>query len=669
MRRSGKISLCLVVLSAGLATAAAGNAGAAGGGRTLVGNGSVVLSSLPGVAGSDGLANPETTPGREEESAPAGGGGGPEVEAPKARNAAVAGAGPEVSLTFAGLDHRDNRLANGGNQFSSEPPDQALCVGPNHVLEGVNTVMRVFDKSGQPAGDTVSFNEFFGYAPSIDRATGVFGAFITDPVCHFDADTGRYFLVVLTLDQDPTTGGFTGKNRLDIAVSDSDDPTGSWHRFQLPVQNDGTEGTPDHQCDVGTSDPDQTNPRACIGDYPHIGADRYGFFITTNEYSFFGDGSKGGAAYTGSQIYAISKRGLAAGGSLPPVVQFEQPRLGPFRSFTVIPAISPAGKASGDNKGTEFFLSSTLGDGSETGNLAPTEQRIGVWAVTNTKSLDSSAPNLALTNQLISASTYALPPPATQKDGPTPLRDCLNDRSDLIDVGVGCWGALLDTVPAAVEPLATLDSSDTRMGQVVYSNGRLWSTIGTAVRVDGDDHHGDSSTNRSGDEHHSSNVRAGVLWMSVSASVKKGRLSAETKKSGYLGVAGNNLTYAAVGVSPSGKVVLGMTVTGDDHYPSAGYAVISDGGHTVSKPVVRIIQEGAGPQDGFSAYGSLGGNPDSTSRWGDYGATAMDGDTLWLANESIEQTCTFDEFLADSSCGGTRTFLANWGTRVTALHL
>ena len=48
----------------------------------------------------------------------------------------------------------------------------------------------------------------------------------------------------------------------------------------------------------------------------------------------------------------------------------------------------------------------------------------------------------------------------------------------------------------------------------------------------------------------------------------------------------------------------------------------------------------------------------------------MDGSTLWVASESIEQSCTLDEYLAApiGSCGDTRTALANWGTRVTGLR-
>ena len=47
------------------------------------------------------------------------------------------------SASVNGLTHRDQRLANGGNQFSLEPPDQALCVGNGFMVEAVNSVLRV----------------------------------------------------------------------------------------------------------------------------------------------------------------------------------------------------------------------------------------------------------------------------------------------------------------------------------------------------------------------------------------------------------------------------------------------------------------------------------------------------------------------------------------------
>ena len=48
---------------------------------------------------------------------------------------------PEINVAFDGLNFRQQRLANRGNQFSVEPPDQALCVGNGSVLESVNDVV------------------------------------------------------------------------------------------------------------------------------------------------------------------------------------------------------------------------------------------------------------------------------------------------------------------------------------------------------------------------------------------------------------------------------------------------------------------------------------------------------------------------------------------------
>ncbi len=648
MRRTTAAAFAVALLAAGM-TMVAGSPASAATGSPLTSAGSVRLAGLNGVIGADGLEAPEFAKGEEND---AGGDHGRPTAAPRVDATPVRAAGAEAALTWAGLNHRDNRLANGGNQFSSEPPDQALCVGPNHVLEAVNTVLRVYDKAGNAGSPVISMNEFFGYPPAIDRTTGAFGAFLTDPVCHFDTTTGRYFLVVLTIDQDVATGDFTGANRLDIAVSKTSDPTGDWWRYKLPVQNDGTEGTPNHGCDPDPEPvPQETHPAACIGDYPHIGADRYGFFITTNEYSFFGDGTNGGAGYTGSQIYAISKSKLAAGPSASPAVtSFESPKLGPFNSFTVWPAVSPDHRFADEAGGTEYFLSSTLGDGSETGNTAPSENRIGVWAVSNTRTLDSASPNLSLTNRLIRADDYSLPPKATQKNGPTPLRECVNDTTLATPFGPGCWQFLLNDEPAHDEVLTDIDANDTRMQQVVYANGLLFGALDTAVRT---------GRGRNSEE------RAGVLWVGVAARVFRGNLFAATFASGYVGLENNDITYPALGFTSSGKVVMAATVSGDDHYPSASYTVISD-----RHPVVRIISEGKGPDDGFTGYKAFVGDP-PRPRWGDYGATAFDGDTLWVASESIEQSCTLAEYLTApiGSCGATRTALANWGTRVTGLHL
>src|SRR4029453_2887750 len=70
-----------------------------------------------------------------------------------------------------GLDHADQRLAAGGNQFSLEPPDQVLGVGhesPNgpefgpEVVESVNDALTFYDASSSQFTPPISLSEFYG---------------------------------------------------------------------------------------------------------------------------------------------------------------------------------------------------------------------------------------------------------------------------------------------------------------------------------------------------------------------------------------------------------------------------------------------------------------------------------------------------------------------------
>ena len=114
-------------------------------------------------------------------------------------------AGPRLLKSFDGLTLRDQRLANGGNQFTVEPPDQGLCAGNGFVLETVNDVLRVYDKNGKALSGVVDLNTFYGYPAAIVRPAGPFGPSLTDPSCYYDPQVKRFFQLVLTLDVDPAS--------------------------------------------------------------------------------------------------------------------------------------------------------------------------------------------------------------------------------------------------------------------------------------------------------------------------------------------------------------------------------------------------------------------------------------------------------------------------------
>jgi hypothetical protein len=567
---------------------------------------------------------------------------------PTVASLGLAASNPELGASFNGLTSRDQRLANGGNQFSVEPPDQALCVANGFVLESVNTVLRVNSTSGANLTGVQDLNTFYGYPAQINRTTGVFGPFITDPVCLFVPAINRWVQLVLTIDQIPSgplAGAFLGTNHLDLAISNTANPTGSWTVYRIPAQNDGTQGTPDNGCP--TPDPDDapgaTNPRAEIGDYPHVGMDANGIYISTNGYCLFS------SQYNGAQLYAIGLRQLS-GPSLPSSLTFDHfpnTRVDGSPGFTVWPATSFPGEHSTENGGTEYFLSTIAGDGTETGNPTGTAKRVGLWALTNTSSLNTASPNVKLTSRLVNSQTYTFPPLSDQRPGPTPLRDCLNDTTLPTPFGPGCWQFFLVEEPAHDEVLSRPDSLDGRMQQVWFVNGILWGAAGTGVNVGGEE-------------------KAGIAWFNVEPKINgAGKVEGKIKKEGYLALANNNLTMPALAMLPSGEGAIAFSVLGEDFFPSAGYVTIDESGSVSS---VHIAAAGLGPDDGFTSYKAFVGDPPRT-RWGDYGAAWTDGNDIWIASEYIGQTCTFAQYVTApiGSCGGTRVSLTNWFTRISAL--
>lgn len=557
--------------------------------------------------------------------------------APVAPGVGVSSSGLPVLSSFDGLNHFQQRHANGGNQFSVEPPDQGLCAGNGFVVEAVNDVIRVYAPSGAPMNGVEDLNTFFGYPAAINRHTGARGQFVTDPSCYYDSDTNRWFVDVLTLDTFSSSGDFTGANHLDIAVSTSGDPTGSYVIYRTQVQDDGNNGTPNHGC-TGIAPYGQTTVptfvNACLGDYPHLGADANGLFITTNEYSFFGND------FHGSQIYAFSKSQLAANAATVNVTQFDTHGMDNGNSgFTIWPATAPHDLNSSANGGTEYFMSSnaadeTHGNGSSIGPRQ--SNQLLVWSVTDTSAIDTMPSDLSLSHGSLGVGPYVVPARSEQKAGSTPLIDCLNKKSCAVNFLLGARD------PFAPEHEYPLDSNDTRMQQVVFADGMLWGALDTAVNS-------------------SANTRAGIEWFVVNPTGG----SAKLVNSGYLAVSQENVTYPAIAVTPSGQGVIAFTLLGRDFFPSAAFASINAGG----TGAVQLAAQGLGPADGFSGTAVFNAPNPPRPRWGDYGAAVVDGSNIWVASEYIGQTCDLATYIATgAACGNTRTSIANWDTRVTEVN-
>jgi hypothetical protein len=675
------LALAVVALTASVGTATGASAASS---VPLAGTGSPQTGPFTPW---DGVSGDETAGGAAEEGPDAYGGnivdkslsGGPGNGA-SASSGQRAKSNPSFNFGFQGLNHYQQRYSRGGNQFSVEPPDQGMCAGNGYVVEAVNDVFNVYSQStgasllpdntatnivaGFPrnVNHAIDLNSFYGYGPAINRTTGVRGEFVTDPSCLYDAATQRFFVVSLTLDPQvpgPCQGVFSCQNHLDLAVSQTADPTGGWNIYRINVTNDGTNAG-------------GVNPGPYLGDYPHMGADANGIYLTTNAYPWHGNG------FSGAQIYALSKAQLAAGAASVTVqhintygtVNAPSDAGSTQPGFTLWPAQSPGTSFNGDNGGTEYLMSSNAADeaqkpvsgaaGSRTSN------QLVVWSLTNTSSLNTASPAVGLSNQVIPAEQYGVPPKQQQPgsgsapDTTVPQGHCLNDTTTLLFNGAtGCWQLLVGPTAhaAGAEVVAKPDSNDTRMQQVMWANGKLWGSLDTAINPD------------------NGPQRAGIAWFVVNPNAGKVAMQ------GYLGAAGYDFTYPAIGVTQSGRGVMAFTATGNTLNPSAAYASI-DAKAGVGDWQVVPGGQGVAADDGFSGYKQQNFPNPIRSRWGDYGAAAVDGNSIWIASEYIGGACDYTAwggpFFAGGTgdnllgtCGGAshgpgdRTALANWSTFIS----
>jgi hypothetical protein len=108
-------------------------------------------------------------------------------------------------------------------------------------------------------------------------------------------------------------------------------------------------------------------------------------------------------------------------------------------------------------------------------------------------------------------------------------------------------------------------------------------------------------------------------------------------------------------------------LSGDNWYPSQAYLRWNGSGFGD----INVAAAGAAPEDGFCeylAFNCAGTNPPGIRpRWGDYGYAAWDGQNFYIGNEYIAHSCSYSQFMADPTCGGTRTFFGNFSTHIQRL--
>jgi hypothetical protein len=517
-----------------------------------------------------------------------------------AQASAVAASNPGA-FGFTGVTFQDHRDADNGNQTSDTPPDQGLCAGSGEVIEPVNTTFSTYSSSGQLMSGPTSLTVFYTGQHEIDRGVDppTFGPFLSDPKCYYDPVAKRFVMTILQLPFTPEGDFINGRSNILIAVSNGSHPStspGDWSFFALNTTDDGTPSNDGS----GNTMPSQPGC-PCFGDQPLLGADKYGIYLTTNEYSILGP------EFNGAQVYALSKSALFSGSLKYQAFHGAPIPLAEGPAYSLQPAASPsAADWNTVNHGTEYLLSALDFD-------ATTDNRIAAWALTNTASLDNPVPSVTMTAPAILASEpYGQPPNAQQKNGAVPLADAVGEREGL------------------------LATNDDRMNQVVYAAGKLWGAVNTAVRT----------TNGAS----SSTDRSGIAYFAVSPSTPSATTVAGTiAKQGYVALGNNdNAFFPSIAVNSAGKGVMTFSIAGQHYFPSAAYTTIDA---VNGAGPVHIAGAGAGPNDDHATYEAFGG--DGVSRWGDYSAAAAsENGSIWIAAEYIPGGF------------GYAPYLSNWGTFV-----
>lgn len=420
---------------------------------------------------------------------------------------------PEIATAFDGLHYG----TNAGFSNPWVPPDVQVAVGPNHIVEMVNTLIAVYTKQGTPLSTDELFT-FFG-VPS--------GDFISDPKIQYDAASGRWFASITDITS----------SSVRLAVSSTSDPTDPWHTSSVG----------------GTG---------CL-DQPILGAGTASVIVSVNVFSSC---TSRNYVYLGAQYWVLNKSDLVAGRAA------ASASFGPFSTQGSVHPVQVLGTSS-----SHFLVTVDWPSGSSANAII-------LYNVTG-----APPSTVTVIPTRISIRTVSVPPAADQSGS-----------------------------------RHSLDTSDIRVSDAAWSDGKIWFGLDTGCTPSGD-----------------SQVRACVRLVEVDTA------SSKVLQDFDVAVAGKHLFYPALRTDGAGNLVAAFGFSSANDFPGVMVTgrLFGDTPNTVQPPV--LVKAGSGPEDPSSCS--------STCRYGDYFGSALDPADPTLVWSAIQ--------FGTSSGWGTHIF----GARVKAL--
>ena len=197
---------------------------------------------------------------------------------------------PAPSLSFDGLVNLDNARASG---VLIIPPDMNGDVGPNHYVQIVNSLFRVYDKNGGALTPPIKLSDLFAglNTPCAERNDGL-------PNVLYDPLADRWMISQVCSLMPPF--------RQMIAVSKTADPAGQYFLYEFVM------------------------PNVKINDFPKFGVWADGYYMTTDEFL--------GSDYVGNGMFAFDRAKMLAGDPAASYIYFNRPVTDLIRRGGMLPA-------------------------------------------------------------------------------------------------------------------------------------------------------------------------------------------------------------------------------------------------------------------------------------------------------------------------------------------
>ena len=172
-------------------------------------------------------------------------------------------AGPSPIANFAGAQNTNNP----GLVF---PPDTNGDVGPNNYIQTVNLTLTIFNKAGTkligPVATNTLWSGFGGICQTNNNG---------DPVVLYDQLADRWMITQFAI-------GATSSHEC-IAISQTNDPTGSWFRYDFPYSN------------------------TLLNDYPKLGVWPDAYYLAANQFTL------STSTFSGSGVVAYERTRMLQG--------------------------------------------------------------------------------------------------------------------------------------------------------------------------------------------------------------------------------------------------------------------------------------------------------------------------------------------------------------------